>query len=69
MYILKWTNIYSGESGFVKVLRRADGHFVNTFEIEEAKRYSRKSDVTKALNLLQLLGEAENNHFEVLAQA
>ncbi|MCQ2558220.1 MAG: hypothetical protein MJ135_03765 [Oscillospiraceae bacterium] len=64
--IIKWTNKFSNESGYVQSVKKADGHFNNTFDAAEAKQFSRQSDITKAMNLLQELGECENNVFEAV---
>ena len=52
--VIKWTNKCSGEQGFVKTIKKKEGHFVNTFEIAEAKSYSPKS-VKQTINLLEQL--------------
>ena len=64
--VIKWTNKFSNEEGYVKSVTKTDGHFINTFEIEEAKTYSRQCDIVRALNTLEAIGETENNVFEVI---
>lgn len=64
--IIKWTNKFSGEQGYVKTVRKADGFFTNTFDAAEAKVFSRQCDVAKAMNLLASFGECENNDFEAV---
>jgi len=64
--ILKWTNNYSGETGFVMNIKKNDGHFINTYDAAEAKQFSRQCDLTKAMNLLEACGECENNTFEAV---
>ncbi len=64
--IIKWTNKYSNEQGYVKSVKKADGHFVNTFDATEAKAYSRQCDVVKALNTLEAIGETKDNIFEIV---
>ena len=64
--IIKWTNKFSSESGYVMSVKKADGHFTNTYDASEAKTFSRQCDVVKALNLLDALGESENNVFEAV---
>jgi len=64
--ILRWTNKFSYEQGYVQGVKKADGHFTNTYDAAEAKVFSRQCDVAKALNLLEALGECENNDFEVV---
>lgn len=43
MYIIKWTNKYSKEEGYVKCLNRKEGYFENTFERSEAKAYKKQA--------------------------
>ncbi len=64
--VIKWTNKYSGETGYVMTVKKADGHFNNTFDAAEAKTFSRQADITKAMNLLEAMGETENNTFEAV---
>ena len=62
---IQWTNKFSGETGYVKSILVKKGHFENTFDIEEAKKYS-KSEALKAVSTLKDIGEAENNDFSLL---
>ena len=64
--IIKWTNKYSNEEGYVQSVSKTEGHFVNTYEIAEAKTFKRECDVARALNTLVAIGECENNDFEVV---
>ena len=64
--IIKWTNKYSNETGYVMSLKKADGYFVNTFDVDEAKVFARPSDVSRAMNLLESFGEFEKNDFEAV---
>lgn len=64
--IIRWTNKYSEEQGYVQSIIKAEGHFVNTYDPAEAKVYKRQSDITKALNVLALIGEGDNNYFDVI---
>lgn len=50
--IIKWTNKWSGEQGFVKSLNRKEGYFVNTFDSDKAKSYSEKN-VNRIIELLE----------------
>lgn len=63
--IIKWTNKYSGETGYVASISRKEGHFINTYNREEAKDYSAKT-VSKIINDLVSFGEAEDNVFEAV---
>jgi len=65
MAIIRWTNKFSGEVGYVKQLRQKDKCFENTYEKSEAKTYSdsvAKGVVTKLISY----GEGKNNDFEVI---
>lgn len=64
--VIKWTNKYSNESGFLKSVKKADGHFVNTFDVAEAKTFARQCDIVRTMNVLESIGECENNDFEVV---
>lgn len=64
--IIKWTNKYSNEEGYVQSVSKTEGHFVNTYEVAEAKTFKRECDVARALNTLEAIGECENNDFEVI---
>lgn len=64
--VIKWTNKFSNETGYVMSAKKADGHFVNTYDVSEAKTYSRQCDVVRMLNTLEEMGEGENNIFEVV---
>ena len=64
--VIKWTNKFSNESGYIMSLSKTEGHFVNTYDVSEAKTFSRPSDVARALNTLEAIGEGENNTFEVV---
>ena len=61
--VIKWRNRWSGEEGYVESVSVKNGHFVNTFDIKKAHKYSRKSSVSNAMNALQAMGETENNDF------
>lgn len=63
--IIKWTNKYSGETGYVASVSRKEGHFINTYNREEAKDYSAKT-VSKIVHDLIAFGEGEENVFEVI---
>ena len=66
MVIIKWTNKYSNETGFVASLSTKNECFVNTFDQESAKRYSEKS-VPGIMKKLEAYHETDNNEFECLA--
>lgn len=63
--VIKWTNKYSGETGYVASISRKERHFINTYDREEAKEYSSKT-VDKMINDLVSFGEAEDNVLEAI---
>ena len=65
MVIIKWTNKFSKETGFVASLSTKNECFVNTFEQDKAKRYSEKS-VPGIMKKLEAYNETENNDFETI---
>ena len=62
---IKWTNRYSGETGYVASISRKERHFINTYDRNEAKDYSSKT-VYKMIDDLVSFGEAEDNIFEAI---
>ena len=65
MVIIKWTNKYSNETGYVASLSSKNKCFNNTYEQSEAKRYSEKS-VNNLMSKLESYHETDNNYFEVV---
>jgi hypothetical protein len=65
MVIIKWTNKYSNETGYVASLSTKNKCFNNTFEKSEAKQYSEKA-VASLMAKLESYNETENNIFEVI---
>ena len=63
--VIKWTNKYSGETGYVASVSRKERHFVNTPDYAEAKVYAAKS-VNRIINELIEFGEGEDNDFEAV---
>lgn len=37
---IKWTNKWSGETGYVKAIHNKEQYFENTFDADEAKNFS-----------------------------
>lgn len=64
--IIKWTNKYSKETGYVKGISVKEGHFINTFDKSEAKDYASTSAQTRAMNQLSMFGEDNCNTFELI---
>ena len=65
MVIIKWTNKYSNETGYIASLSTKNNCFINTFEQDKAKRYSEKS-VPGIMKKLEAYHETDNNEFEVI---
>ena len=65
MVIIKWTNKFSNESGFVESVSTKNRCFINTFEQSEAKQYSEKS-VNSIMAKLESYHETDDNYFEVI---
>jgi hypothetical protein len=61
--VLKWRNKFSGEEGYVGKVSKSQGHFINTFDVNEAKQYRARKLVENDLKLLEELGESANNDF------
>ena len=68
-YGLKWTNKFSGETGYVKKVMKVKGFFVNTYDAAEAKSYKNEKAATEDIAVLESIGEAENNTFEAVELA
>ncbi|MBR3124775.1 MAG: hypothetical protein IKF42_05000 [Mogibacterium sp.] len=65
MVIIKWTNKFSNETGYVASLSTKNQCFINTFEESEAKQYSEKS-VASLMTKLASYHETDDNDFEVI---
>lgn len=63
--IIKWTNIYSNETGYVQMIRKTRGHFVNTNEKEKARKYNSENEARKAVEELVAMGEGRTNVFSI----
>ncbi len=66
MVLLKWTNKFSNETGYVESVSAKEKHFVNTFDANAAKRYSSRAVANRMIASLRSYGEAENNDFEIV---
>lgn len=64
MVVIKWTNKFSGESGYVQSISSKEQHFVNTYDKTEAKQYKEAVAKGQITNLIKY-GEAENNDFSL----
>ena len=65
MKILKWTNKYSGEVGYVKNVSKTKGYFVNEWDRAKAKSYMNETMAQRDLAIIVEIGEAENNIFTI----
>jgi hypothetical protein len=65
MVILKWTNKFSNETGYVASLSTKNKCFYNTYDEGEAKQYSEKS-VGSLMAKLEAYHETDDNEFEVV---
>ena len=63
MKVIKWTNKFSRETGYVKGL--GEGHFINTWDKADAAKYRTQKAAEKVLVTLNEFGEGANNDFEV----
>ncbi len=64
--IIRWTNKFSGEQGFVGSVSTKNKCFYNA-DRSGAKLYSSEKAARKAIVMLQGYGEADNNDFEILS--
>lgn len=67
MVKLKWTNKYSGETGYVAHVSTKNRCFENTFDPAEAKEYSEKA-VKGILTKLESYHETDDNIFEIVQE-
>lgn len=65
--VIRWTNKFSNETGYVKEFRKKEGCFVNTFDINSAKAYASKSTAKRIITLLKNTDEAINNEFDIIS--
>ena len=63
MYVIKWENRYSKETGYVEKINRKFGFFENTFERANAGIFKTKGNAIKAISWLKSSKEGENNEF------
>lgn len=61
--VLKWTNKYSQETGYVAKIAKSKGYFENTEIVAEARKFRSVKEAENAIVTLVELGEAENNNF------
>lgn len=66
MYILKWINKFSKETGYVGKVMKSKGYFENTFDINAAKKYRTENEAKKDITLLDIIGESQNNDFLII---
>lgn len=63
---IQWTNVYSGETGFVQMIRHSKNHFVNTPNKEDARKYHSDAEAKKAIDDLMKMGEGRTNVFSIV---
>lgn len=52
--IIRWTNKYSHEQGYVKTINKKERYFENTFERDEARHFqSKESVLSETIRLLE----------------
>lgn len=61
--VLKWTNKYSGETGYVGTVSKKKGYFTNEPDVFKAKRYITDKAISNDLEILKSFGEFKNNNF------
>lgn len=61
--VLKRTNKYSGETGYVGTVSKKKCYFTNEPDVFKAKRYVTDKAISNDLETLKLFGEFENNDF------
>lgn len=66
MIIIKWTNKYSGETGYVEDVNKKEKHFINTYEQSQARKYNNAGNARRVIESLTSYGEADNNDFELI---
>lgn len=65
MFIIKWTNKLSKETGYVEKINRKEGYFENTFEKANAHAYKTAYQAKKAIEWLSASKEGEINDFSL----
>ncbi len=63
---IKWTNRYSGESGYVATVDDAGRHFINAADVKDACNYRMTKTAEKVIDKLYEYGEGDNNDFEIV---
>lgn len=61
--VLKWTNKFSNETGYVKSVSGVKGCFINTWDKPDAKKYTTSKRLDNDLHILEVVGETQNNVF------
>jgi hypothetical protein len=63
---IQWTNVYSGETGYIQMIRHSKNHFVNTTDKSLARKYRSDVEAKKAVDDLIQMGEGRNNIFNIV---
>jgi len=61
--VLKWTNKYSQETGYVAKIAKSKGYFENAEAVADARKFRSVKEAETAIATLVEIGEAENNNF------
>ena len=64
--IIKWTNKYSNECGYVRKVSNKEKHFVNCTEAAGARKFRSEKEANGIIETLVSYGEANNNYFSVI---
>jgi hypothetical protein len=64
-FIVKWTNKFSNETGYVMKVNKKMGYFENTFDKASAFAYKTKASAKSAITWLMKSAEGENNTFDI----
>ncbi|MBQ8625462.1 MAG: hypothetical protein IJ419_04775 [Agathobacter sp.] len=63
---IQWRNIYSGEEGYVQMIRKTQKCFINTTDKQNAHKYRSETDARDAVSVLIEIGEGRNNIFMIV---
>lgn len=63
--VIAWRNRVSGETGYVKRVSMANGCFINTYDITEAKKYVTEKAVVSDLKKIGTFADSAYNDYSV----
>lgn len=64
--IIKWTNRTSKETGYIRCVDYKGQYFINTYDIDDAKKFNSIELALKMIDMLISYGEGIENQFEVI---